>query len=340
VTRFAAAWLVALVGCGAPAAPSPASSTEVTPITVPTTEPPPVETPAAAPPDPPPTAIEPPRATPPTTDELLVLDAITCGANSAQRLVDCEPYRQALLRSPAAPAWQACSLDEATAQAHAPLANELWRGSFDSEPVPDWPSERRCTVTAIEARIPASEHNIQALTNFILAEIPMAADVDALGIREQLQSGPVRAVIGQNSSRIRYAAVYLDNLGPLLAIPTHELLTRDDLRTWLDAAFAAKWPGVWVRSARNFAPQVQDPDLRRAWGYTPIFVTCPSPQFWPLCAFAVPVQDGQRRRYLIMASTPMRAPDDRALTRRLLIERIVEDGLTPTPEAIAYAAAH
>jgi hypothetical protein len=36
----------------------------------------------------------------------------------------------------------------------------------------------------------------------------------------------------------------------------------------------------------------------------------------------------------------MRAPDDRALTRRLLIERIVEDGLTPTPEAIAYAATH
>jgi hypothetical protein len=346
VTRFAALWLAALVGCAEPAAPSPASATEDTPTTVPTTATadvaPPVETPAAAIPDPPePPASEPPRATAPTTDELLVIDTVGCYANSAQALVDCKPHWQGLLRSPAAPAWQPCSLDNAAVEAHAPVTNELWRGSFGSERVSESRSERRCTITKVEAREPASKHNIQALTNDLLANIPMGADVDVLGIRAQLESvsGPVRAVIGQNSSRIRFAAVYLDDLGPLLAIPTHELLTRDDLRTWLDAAFAAKWRGDWVRSGRNFAPQVQDAKLRHAWGYTPIFQLCPSD--WPyVCAFAVPVQDGQRRRYLIMAATQMRSPDEHALTRRLLIERIVEDGLTPTPEAIAYAAAH
>lgn len=35
----------------------------------------------------------------------------------------------------------------------------------------------------------------------------------------------------------------------------------------------------------------------------------------------------------------MRAPDSSALTRRLLIQRILEDELEPTPEAIARAEA-
>jgi hypothetical protein len=74
------------------------------------------------------------------------------------------------------------------------------------------------------------------------------------------------------------------------------------------------------------------------WGYTPVFTTgVLDDANAEGCAFAVPVQATRGRRYLIMTETLMRDPDYRALTRRLLIQRIVEDALVPTPEAMAYA---
>jgi hypothetical protein len=156
-------------------------------------------------------------------------------------------------------------------QAHVPKANELWRGRFDAEVASEHPLARRCTVGAIEERIPGEQHGIQALTSTLLGEIPTAIDVDAVGLRDELETGPVWAVIGEESRQVRFLAAYLDDLGALLAIPGSELVTRDELRTVLDEQFAGDWPGVWVRSAKNFAPQVQDSEQRYGWGYTPIF---------------------------------------------------------------------
>jgi hypothetical protein len=274
----------------------------------------------------------------PSTDELMVLDTISCGVNSAQKLVNCVPRWQALLRTPAAPRWVECTLGDEDIQAHVPRANELWRGRFDAELASEYSVARRCKVGAIEERLSGDQHGIQALTSTLLGEIPTAVDVDAVGLRDELEGGPVWAVIGGESRQVRFLAAYLDDLGSLLAIPGSELVTRDELRAVLDEQFAGDWPGVWVRSAKNFAPQVEDSEQRYGWGYTPIF-SVGDGYAHETGPFAVPVQATEGRRYLVMVGTLMRDPDWRALTRRLLIQRIVEDGLAPTPESMAYAAA-
>jgi hypothetical protein len=332
-TRSSAWCLVGLLGCGGePIAPVDVSASA--PSTMP--PPPAVEVPPPTPSASPVTA--PLRPTPPTNDELLVLDTIACQVTSAQRLVDCERRWQALLRTPSMPTWIECSLQDDDIRAHAPEANELWRGSFAAERVSEHPLARRCTVASVDTRLAASEHQIQALTDDLVAGVPASANVDELGLRHELETGPVRAVIGKNSSQVRFLAVYLEDLGPLLAIPGRELLSRDELHAALDAQFAAQWPGSWVQGSRKFAPQVEDPKQRLGWGYTPVFTTgVPDDASADGCAFAVPVQATTGRRYLIMTDTLMRDPDYRALTRRLLIQRIVEDALVPTPEAMAYA---
>ncbi|NVB38068.1 hypothetical protein G6O69_09510 [Pseudenhygromyxa sp. WMMC2535] len=269
----------------------------------------------------------PPPATAPTAPELLLLDTVACRGTSAQSLADCTQRWRGLLRTPTAPAWIECSLTEETIRRWSPIAGELWRGRIDA-PRAD---EDYCVVDRVDERLPHEAHRIEPLTNSRIAGITTAAEVDALGTHHDLENGPLRAVIGQSTRRVRFVSVYLDDLGPLLAIPSQTLMTRDEVRARLDARVTMDWSGARVGGARHFAPQVTVPDQRSAWAQTPIASLCVGElSTMSSCPFALPVQAAQGRRYLVMATTPLRSPDIIALTRRLLLQRIAEDGLSPS----------
>ena len=334
--RWLAITSVAVLGCQASGADGPSPSR-------PASEPnAPIEAPVEAAPEPEPEpAPEPERSLlePPLSDEVLLTEVTNCGVNSAQMLVDCTPGWQAMLRTPSVPTWTLCELDPSSLGTESPANDDLIRGRVTLSPAAKEWQLPGCAFEAIDTRIPVAEHGIQPLTNAVVAGVP-TADL-ASKLDHDLETGPVRAFVGDKSGRVRLTSVYLRDLGELLAIPDRELLERDAFRSVLDAAFDEKWPGAFVSGARHFEPQVQDQDHRRGFGYSPVFPTCVRSTEdgpWPhQCAVAVPVMAGEERRYLVLAESLMRAPNSAALTRRLLIQRIVEDGLTPTPEAIAYA---
>lgn len=319
--RLALALVLSLVACKTEApglSPSAPESAVAPKNPIPPSQDPPASEPAVAAAPPPTTAAPPPVSLDLTGPELLVL-----------RTPHEHPWN-ALVRTPAAPAYTLCELVMSEPHAHL----DLIRGEIQVTPLPQTFARNRCEVVRVDHRFTHDEHPIRPLTHAHLGELllgfPPSEQFVPWPAKTDLATGPVRAIVGRESGVVVFASAYLGDLGTHFAVERRPLMTREEL----EADLAGKQgPGKRVGrlgGAHHFAPQVADARDRIAFSEKAVAsVVIPSPQHVDYGPFAVALRVGDETRYLMLQSYTMTDSWTHAFRRGRVIERIVEDGARP-----------
>jgi hypothetical protein len=301
-------------------------------------QPPEVVEPAAEPdpPAPPPRPAPPVVGQAPRSDELLLLMRGTCHAHTG-RTEGCEPVWRGLVRTPGHPQFVSCEIEPSGLDA--PKSRQLLRGQIDVRPFEDTSHRHRCEIVRVDETLAPEDHGVQPLDAYSLGPVDIgitAADQE-LDVPE-LERGFLRVFVGLESGRLLVASAYLQDLGPLLAIPGRELITTKTLRADFEAALQRGDRVGRVGGAKSFAPQVADRAERMSYAYTPILSTAaPGGEIhethrWDH-ASVVPLRAADGRRYLVVSFGVMKSSWESAKRRGQMIVRIVEDDLHPDESA-------